>query len=104
MSAEMIAQIDLLLTKGWTPEEKDLIKKVYDNLIFYKTMIPKNLKKDITLLLQMANDIKSDYDLIKLKMEALEIENKHLTEQILIKVNDDENKEEKEEKENEDVI
>jgi hypothetical protein len=67
----VIEHAKLLLDKSWTEEEKVLIKKMIDNLNFYKSLIPKALKGDIIAIFDMANKIKDDYDILKEK-EACE--------------------------------
>lgn len=55
----------LLLDKSWSEEEKILIKKMIDNLSFYKSLIPKALKSDIIAIFELANKIKDEYDILK---------------------------------------
>jgi hypothetical protein len=68
-----------LLEKSWEAEEKILLKKLSDNLLYYKNMIPKALKLDVIAVLELANTIKSDYDILKLRLEIIELkhDNKH---------------------------
>lgn len=61
----MIDQINTLLNQDWTPEEKELIKRLSDNLIYYKYLIPKNLKTDVISILDMANNVKQEYTFYK---------------------------------------
>lgn len=76
-STEIIKLIELLLDKVWTPDETILLKKLADNLVYYKSLIPKALKIDIVAILQIANTIKSDYDDLKLRLQNLETQIKH---------------------------
>jgi regulation of enolase protein 1 (concanavalin A-like superfamily) len=81
----MIAEVNLLLDKNWEESEKILIKKILDNLIYYKSLIPKSLKNDVKSILEMANKIKVDYDnlLDKYNKCICRIEEKDLTKNII---------------------
>ena len=61
----MIEEANQLLNHNWSETEKMLVKKVIDNLIYYKSVIPKSLKKDVQDLLHMANATKTHYELLK---------------------------------------
>lgn len=61
----MIEQTNALLNQDWTPDEKILIKRLVDSLLYYKYLIPKNLKSDVVAILDMANKIKQDYTILK---------------------------------------
>jgi phosphoserine aminotransferase len=61
----VIEHAKLLLDKSWSEEEKQLIKKMIDNLNFYKSLIPKALKSDIIAVFELANRIKDEYDILK---------------------------------------
>lgn len=58
----MIDEAKNLLNHNWEEEERLLIQKVIDNLIYYKKFIPNSLKGDVQSILNMANKIKIDYD------------------------------------------
>lgn len=65
----MIDEAKNLLNHNWEEEERLLIQKVIDNLIYYKKFIPNSLKGDVQSILNMANKIKVDYDnLLNLKL------------------------------------
>lgn len=61
----MIEQTNALLNHEWTPDEKVLIKRLVESLLYYKYLIPKNLKSDIVAILDMANNIKHEYTILK---------------------------------------
>ena len=61
----MIEQTNALLNHEWTPDEKVLIKRLVESLLYYKYLIPKNLKSDIVAILDMANNIKHEYTVLK---------------------------------------
>jgi hypothetical protein len=58
-------QFKELMSKNWTEEDKALIDRVTSSLLYYKKLIPKTLKADIVLALQLCNNLKD-------KMEELE--------------------------------
>jgi len=55
----------LLLDHNWSDDERVLFKKMIDNLIFYRKLIPKAMKTDIITLLEISNKIKKEYDELK---------------------------------------
>ncbi len=64
-SKEILAEGNKLLSKNWLTSEKELIQRLLDNIISYKSLIPKTTKKDITELLILSNHIKEEYDELK---------------------------------------
>ena len=56
----MIEQTNALLNHDWTSHEKNLIKRLTDSLLYYKYLLPKNLKVDIVAILEMANKLKHE--------------------------------------------
>ncbi len=87
---ELVEEANKLLASNWENHEKELIKRMVDSLVAYKSLIPKSLKQDVKAMLQMANKIKTEYDmlLVKYKQEHNELK---------------ENPEENEEIENEEI-
>ena len=61
----MIEQTNALLNHDWTSDERTLIKRLVDSLLYYKYIIPKNLKSDVVAILDMANKIKHEYTILK---------------------------------------
>lgn len=61
---ELIEEANKLLASNWEDHEKDLVKRMIDSLVAYKSLIPKSLKQDVKSMLQMANRIKTEYDLL----------------------------------------
>ena len=59
---ELIEEANKLLASNWEDHEKNLVKRMIDSLIAYKSLIPKSLKNDVKAMLQMANRIKREYD------------------------------------------
>jgi hypothetical protein len=64
-SKEILTEGNKLLSKNWLTSEKELIQRLLDNIISYKSLIPKTTKKDITELLILSNHIKEEYDELK---------------------------------------
>jgi hypothetical protein len=58
-------QLKILLEKKWTEEELQLINRLTSNLGYYKKLIPKSLKQDITEALQMCNVLKVELEKFK---------------------------------------
>jgi hypothetical protein len=87
---ELIEEANKLLASNWEDSEKELVKRMIDSLVAYKSLIPKSLKQDVKAMLQMANRIKAEYDLLLEKYknehkEQIEEENKeHLDDDIEI--------------------
>ena len=59
---EIVDEADKLFSKEWLDHERALIKRMVDNMVAYKRLIPKCMKEDIKQLLVMANRIKTEYD------------------------------------------
>lgn len=54
--------LESLLEKQWGTEERVLLNKLVSNLLYYKKLIPKALKKDIMDALQMCNELKLELE------------------------------------------
>lgn len=59
---ELLEEANKLLASNWEDHEKELVKRMIDSLVAYKSLIPKSLKNDVKAMLQMANRIKAEYD------------------------------------------
>jgi hypothetical protein len=59
---ELLEEANKLLSSNWQNHEKELVKRMIDSLIAYKSLIPNRLKNDVKAMLQMANRIKAEYD------------------------------------------
>jgi spore cortex formation protein SpoVR/YcgB (stage V sporulation) len=59
---ELLEEANKLLASNWEDHEKNLVKRMIDSLVAYKSLIPKSLKNDVKAMLQMANRIKAEYD------------------------------------------
>jgi hypothetical protein len=70
---QLVESMDELLLKEWLECERELIKRMVENVVSYKRLIPKSIKDDIIALLQLANKIKSDFDLVTRSVPAQEL-------------------------------
>lgn len=55
-------ELDKLLQKEWTEDEKTLLQRIIDGLLYYKRILPKSLKNDILLALQLCNNLKDELE------------------------------------------
>ncbi|NBP02798.1 MAG: hypothetical protein EBU90_22310 [Proteobacteria bacterium] len=59
-----------LLERQWTDEERAMINRIMDGLLYYKKLIPKALKNDVVAALQLCNRLKLQLeDLIQSRSE-----------------------------------
>jgi hypothetical protein len=63
-------ELKILLEKSWTDEERGLIVRLTDNVLYYKKLIPKSLKQDILDALKMCNSLKIELDVYRNKCEC----------------------------------
>jgi len=68
-------ELDNLLQKNWSDEERRLISLLMENVIYYKKLIPKSLKQDIMNALQMCNVLKTELEIYRAKCNCLESKN-----------------------------
>lgn len=61
-----------LLERDWTKEDRELIRKLIDNLVSYKHFLTKTIKQDITSVLELAIHIKDNYEGLKDKLNIIE--------------------------------
>jgi hypothetical protein len=55
-------ELNILLNSKWTEEEKSIISRLTDNLMYYKKLVPSSLKKDIFITLQLCNKLKTEFE------------------------------------------
>lgn len=55
-------ELNSLLEKKWSEDELKMIKKLLENLTYYKKLIPKSLKQEIAVALQMCNSLKVELE------------------------------------------
>ena len=58
-------ELDKLLEHHWEDEEVEQIKKVMENLLYYKKLMTKSMKTELTITLNMCNKLKTDLDNLK---------------------------------------
>lgn len=81
-SKDIMEEGNKLLSKKWLPSEKALIQRLLDNIISYKSLIPKSTKKDIQDLLILSNHVKEEYDDLKKLVNQKHPEDKKEIEEI----------------------
>ena len=64
-------ELELLLEKNWTEEEITMINKLLETLQYYKKLIPKSLKQEIVVALQMCNTLKTELDTFREKCKCI---------------------------------
>jgi organic radical activating enzyme len=79
---ELLEESNKLLSSNWENHDKELIKRMIDSLIYYKSLIPKSLKNDVKAMLQMANHIKTEYDELLEKYKSEKEQSKELQENV----------------------
>ena len=67
----MIEESKILLEKNWNDDQKILLKKAIDNMLFYKNFITKSVKQDIASVLELSSTIKDEYDILKNKIKEI---------------------------------
>jgi hypothetical protein len=60
-------EFNKLLEKEWSNEEKELIKRIMNGMLYYKRFIPNDFKQDILLAIDMCNKLKNELDLKETK-------------------------------------
>jgi len=51
-----------LLEKEWNPDEKELVIRIMDGLLYYKRFLPNNFKDDVLMAIQLCNKLKNELD------------------------------------------
>lgn len=64
-------ELEALLEKKWSDEERKLISGLMENVIYYKKLIPKSLKQDILNALQICNVLKNELEIYREKCKCL---------------------------------
>jgi hypothetical protein len=60
-------ELNKLLEKNWEAEEKQLVKRIMDGLLYYKRFLPKNFKDDVLMSIQLCNKLKNELETLKVK-------------------------------------
>jgi len=67
-------ELSRLLERQWTDEERSMIKRIMDGLLYYKKLIPKALKNDVVSALQLCNRLKSQLEELLNSQATLSLE------------------------------
>lgn len=51
-------EFEKLLLREWIEEEREMIKRIMDGILYYKTLLPKSLKQDVISALALCNELK----------------------------------------------
>lgn len=63
-----------LLDNNWSNEEKEIIDRIMNGLVFFKKLIPNSLKTDIVSAIKLCNELKSENEKLKSENEKLKSE------------------------------
>jgi hypothetical protein len=89
----MEQEITELMARNWTDEEKELIQKITDGVMYYKRLIPKGLKTDIIIAIQLCNSLKLQLEKCecnhKIDDETIQIIKDELKDELNDKINDE---------------
>jgi hypothetical protein len=55
-------ELELLLSKEWEKNEKDMLDSLSSNLKYYKKLLPKSLKDELASALRMCNELKIELE------------------------------------------
>lgn len=61
-----------LLEKDWSEEERQMIQRIKEGLLYYKKLLPKSLKADVIAALQLCNNLKHQLECRMTKVNDLE--------------------------------
>lgn len=61
-----------LLEKEWSEEERQMIQRISEGLLYYRKLLPKTLKTDVIAALQLCNKLKHQLELLMAKVDELE--------------------------------
>ena len=64
-------ECEKLLSLKWSEEEHLLIKKILENVMYYKKLMPKELKKDIQEILLLTSTLKIEHEILVEKFKQL---------------------------------
>lgn len=64
-----------LLEKTWDTEEKELVTRIMEGLLYYKRFLPKTFKNDVFLAIKLCNKLKNELEETKNELEEAKKEN-----------------------------
>lgn len=63
----------ILLENNWSNDEKNMIERIMNGLLYFKKLLPKILKDDVITALKLCNELKTENE--NLKKENNELKN-----------------------------
>lgn len=63
-------ELELLLSKNWEKHEMDMLNSLTSNLKYYKKLLPKSLKDELTSALRMCNELKLELENFRQKCKC----------------------------------
>lgn len=76
-----------LLEKEWSEEERQMIQRIMEGMLYYRKLLPKALKADVISALQLCNKLKHQLDILIAKVGELEDVAETMTEIIQAETN-----------------
>lgn len=61
-----------LLDKDWSEEERQMIQRIMEGLLYYRKILPKSLKADVVSALQLCNKLKHQLEVLVNKVAEVE--------------------------------
>lgn len=61
-----------LLEKQWSEDERIMIQRIMEGLMYYRKLLPKSLKADVISALQLCNKLKHQLETLMAKVGELE--------------------------------
>lgn len=62
-----------LLDREWLDEERELIEKIIESVIYYKKFLPRQMKDDVIRALQLCNQLKEKLEILSKRLEEYEL-------------------------------
>lgn len=61
-----------LLEKEWEEEEKKIIEKIMEGLLYYKRILPSSFKNDVSEAIKLCNRLKEQIEELQEKIKRFE--------------------------------
>ena len=68
----MIEEFKKLLEKEWDEDDKKIIEKIMEGLLYYKKILPSSFKTDVSDAIKLCNRLKDQIVLLEEKIKRLE--------------------------------
>lgn len=62
-----------LLDREWLDEERELIEKIIESVLYYKKFLPRQMKDDVIRALQLCNQLKEKLEILSKRLEEYEL-------------------------------